>query len=52
MESIPEVDVLPESTIKFLLKHNIKQGLDQNRKEFLNRGRRIASQRLNYENKH
>ena len=34
-EGIPDVAVLPESTIKFLLEHNIKQELDRNRKEFL-----------------
>ena len=51
-EGIPDVAVLPESTIKFLLEHNIKQGLDRNRKEFLSKSRRTGSHKLNYEHKH
>ena len=31
---IPNVAVLPDSTIEFLSKHNIKQRLDKNRREF------------------
>ena len=34
MGLIPNVAVLPDSTIEFLTKHNIKQRLDKDRREF------------------
>ena len=50
MRDINNLAVLPESTIKFLLDHNIKQGLDKNRAEYFMKGSRSA--KLKNENKH
>ena len=48
MSGILNMAVLPKSTIKFLLDHNIKQGLDKNRAEFLMKGSRSAKLKQNY----
>ena len=52
MRGMLNMAVLSESTIKFLLDHNIKQGLDKNHAEYYMKGSRSAKLKQNHENKH
>lgn len=53
MEMMQDVRVLSDSPIKYLLKHNIKQGLDKKRQEYLINANKISNEFTNrHENQH